>query len=41
LHQKTKAQKRGKNLKDMEVILEQNYIAKEIINRTTGAFGEK
>ena len=41
MRQKTKAQKRGENLKDMEVILEQNYIAKETINRTNGAFGEK
>lgn len=38
---KFKAQTRGENLKDMEVILEQNYIAKETINRTNGAFGEK
>lgn len=35
------AQKRGEHFKDMEAILEQNYIAKETINRTKGVFGEK
>lgn len=39
---KTEArQAQAKNLKYMEAILEQNYIAKETINRTSGAFGEK
>lgn len=31
----------AKKYKNMEVTLEQNYIAKETINRTNGAFGEK